>query len=638
MRINGGRVVYSYVFMSCFAITGLENRVISPALFSTRFTACLCNVNKAGRRYLGRGFMLVSLSQLQELSPKTLVLLVGPPGSGKTTFCEQTVLKSLAMDRPIIYVATEYGPSDAEQALKAQGLGAVERGLLTFVDAYNETVGGSVPERPDTVYADCNDLSSLDIAITKVTEQVGRTGVLLVFDSLTSPYLFGGSEILRFMRQTLSRFATRGNAVVASIDEGCGKPEDLVAMMSLANAIIETDIAAGTKILTVVKHPRIEPTRIEVPVTLPPRVISYHFDLDYLRREMELMVRGFGAALRPEVGDRINIGWRDLIFWSGMLWDPKRFPTMMYELTKYSEDLGNVPSKVIPLRVKLLFKFMPKSYSKVNDMRKFMNMITRFKPEEHGMATIEYLDDASKTDEHHVRLHEHYECWGFERIGTSLGIMRPALVAGSLTGLEKLKGLERDWNAIETRCLGLGDPYCEVKLVPGEIDGLHASLEKDRTVIERIQARLMTHLTGFMLHGTPLMERPTIGSGVHIHDVQHVTAAPTVNASLQTVFKMGGAKAGKMLGDRLMDAGLRADEGVHRVIALMEHCKVGKIALGDTIRMRENCERFGIKTGQPSCFFTTGFFNGFFAAVKNQHVKEIRCIAMGDPYCEWEFR
>jgi predicted hydrocarbon binding protein len=43
-----------------------------------------------------------------------------------------------------------------------------------------------------------------------------------------------------------------------------------------------------------------------------------------------------------------------------------------------------------------------------------------------------------------------------------------------------------------------------------------------------------------------------------------------------------------------------------------------------------------LKTGELSCFFTTGFLNGFFSAVKNQHVREIKCIAMGDPYCEWE--
>jgi predicted hydrocarbon binding protein len=33
--------------------------------------------------------------------------------------------------------------------------------------------------------------------------------------------------------------------------------------------------------------------------------------------------------------------------------------------------------------------------------------------------------------------------------------------------------------------------------------------------------------------------------------------------------------------------------------------------------------------GELTCNFTTGFFNGFFSAVKNQHVKETRCIAMG---------
>jgi predicted hydrocarbon binding protein len=76
----------------------------------------------------------------------------------------------------------------------------------------------------------------------------------------------------------------------------------------------------------------------------------------------------------------------------------------------------------------------------------------------------------------------------------------------------------------------------------------------------------------------------------------------------------------------------------------MEHCKVGQITLqpcsgqasDETIRMRENCERFGIRTEEPSCYFTTGFLNGLFSAVKNQHVREVRCIAAGDPYCEWE--
>jgi KaiC/GvpD/RAD55 family RecA-like ATPase len=82
--------------------------------------------------------------------PKKTILLVGPPGAGKSMFCEQVVLQSLAMDRPIIFVTTESSPSEAEKDLKERGLGEVEPSLLNFIDAYNKTVGVSVSDRPDT--------------------------------------------------------------------------------------------------------------------------------------------------------------------------------------------------------------------------------------------------------------------------------------------------------------------------------------------------------------------------------------------------------------------------------------------------------------------------------------------------------
>ena len=279
---------------------------------------------------------MVSLAQLQEVPPKNMILLVGPPGSGKSTFCKQVALQSLAMDRPIIFVVTEYGPSEAERSLRERGLGEAELGLLNFVDAYNETVGVTVSDRANTMLADCNSLSRIDIAISKLTEKIGKKGILLVVDSLTSPYLFCGSEVLRFMRQTLSRFAARSNAVLVCMDEGCGKPEDLVAMMTLSNGVIKMKLSEGKKVLSVVKHPRIEPTEIEISVTVRPHVVSSCYDEEYVRNQAKMSALGSRITLRPEMEDYVNIAWRDLIFWGGMLWDPKRFPKMMYELTKYS--------------------------------------------------------------------------------------------------------------------------------------------------------------------------------------------------------------------------------------------------------------------------------------------------------------
>jgi len=258
---------------------------------------------------------VVSLTQLQEIPSENIILLAGPPGSGKSTFCQQAALKRLAVDKPIIYVTTERDPSKVESTLKDRGLAQIEPGLLSFVDAYNDTVGVSVSDRPDTVYANCNDLSSIDIAISKLMERIGSKGALLVFDSLTSPYLFSGNEILRFMRQTLSRFAARGNAVVACIDEGCGRPEDLVAMISLSDGVIRTERKERKLLLNVVKHPKIRLTNIEAPIE-PERRLEYPLsiiDEDGARRYFKAHFGGKEAALRREVGDYVNLFWTNLI-------------------------------------------------------------------------------------------------------------------------------------------------------------------------------------------------------------------------------------------------------------------------------------------------------------------------------------
>jgi predicted hydrocarbon binding protein len=532
------------------------------------------------------------------------------------------------------------------------GLGETLPHPLGFVDAFHETVGLPSMLRPDAVGASCADLTSLSIAISKLQERM-RENILLVLDSLTSPYLLSGSEVVRFMRMTLSRFAAEGNAILASIDEGCGKEEDLVAMMSISNGVIKMETEEGKQFLNVVKHPKLKTIRIEAllepePIGLEERVINP----DALAR----FLRGKEAVMRREVGDFVNLFWPNFAHWSGMLWDPKRFPMMVYEMNKEDspsmfklmKENEEVKRAMFPWPKSLLLRFfLPKSFSKVKDMKKFENGMNRGDlggPKKERSGIVEYLEEVSKTDEHHFRVYESSECWGFENVGATMAFYSPPGLAGTLKGFESWQGLERDWNAVETKCIGLGDPYCEYKCVPGEIDELKGSLEKDVSVIERIHERLMHHLMDFLLKGKPLLERPTLGSMVDIHRVVHAMVFPALAGErYRMVLGMGGARSGKLVGERLLEAGLSEDEAVKRLLDFLNQCKVGKASVGETIGIVENCESsqtklFTTKEKVPSCYFTTGFLNGFFSAVKNQHVRETRCIAMGDPYCEWEFR
>ena len=84
--------------------------------------------------------MLVSVSQLQEIPSNQMFLLVGPPGSGKSTFCKETTLKSIML-KPVIYVTTESTSLEISESFKHRGLGEDLPHPLSFVDAFRETVG-----------------------------------------------------------------------------------------------------------------------------------------------------------------------------------------------------------------------------------------------------------------------------------------------------------------------------------------------------------------------------------------------------------------------------------------------------------------------------------------------------------------
>jgi len=587
----------------------------------------------------------MSLAKIQEPPDKGLILLAGAPGAGKSTFCHQVVLNTIVADRPVIFVTSERSPTEVTGLLSERGV--VGPAGLNFVDAFSETVGLTCEQRSDTVYANCADLNSLSIAITKLQERTGQKGALLAFDSLTSPYLFNGVEVVKFIRLFLSRFASEGNSVLALMDEGCGKEEDLGAMMSVADGIIRMEIKENSRVINVVKHPKVTPTRIEVPIEServePAQRVSY-LDPNMTRKWSAAMARQIDTPLlRREIGDFVNFFWPTIAHWSGMLWDPRRFPVTTYELNKDDpRSAMRARRTLFPWYVRLVMKLsMPKNFSRVEDMKRASKVGMPYGRTAHWERSgiVEYLEDVSKTDEHCFRVYESSDCWGLENVGAAVASHLPPLSAGTCEGFE---GEGREWNAIETKCIGLGDPYCEFKLVPGEIDELRASLEKDNAVIERIHERLIERLTGFLLHEKPLVERPRLGSHVHLHAAWHAMGVhPPAGERYGMALRMGGARSGKEAGERLMDAELSEDEAIRRVIDFLEHCNVGKVTLGETVRIGENCESsytklFTAGRMEPSCFFTTGFLNGLFSAVKSQHVREIKCVAAGDPYCEWE--
>jgi predicted hydrocarbon binding protein/KaiC/GvpD/RAD55 family RecA-like ATPase len=579
-----------------------------------------------------------SLANIKTMPRNCLILLTGLPGAGKSAFCRQMVVRAMTAERPVVFVTTEQRPSELLARFKETGLGEPTPGALGFVDAFAQTVGLSTQERTDTIHANCEDLNSITMAIAKLEQRIGRKDILLAFDSLTSPYLFNREEMFRFMRLCLLKFAAEGNSVVALMDEGCGKEEDVGALMSLSNGVLKMGLEDGSRVVEIVKHPMLEPARVELPTdkTWKARALDAGiWDPQFMRLAMELVQRGELGQLETKMG--VNLFWPNLMRCSGMLWDPRRFPLMTYQVWKAYGALARDMIPFFPWLARLFLQlFIPSSFSKVKDMKRLSWLLGWLYGEKGRRDGIfEYVAGASRTDEHTFRVYESTECWGFDNLGTTMAAMFPATIAGGCRGFERE---EREWNAIETKCIGLGDPYCEFKVVPGEIPELKGSLEKDPLAMERIHERLMQRLMGFLLEGKPLVEGRRLGTEY----LMGGNILPMAGGERYRVaLRMGGAKVGKEAGEHLLEAGVEDDDAVRRILAFLDHCQVGRIQSDETIRIWDNresvwTELLTAKWEEPGCFFTTGFLNGFFSAVKSQRVRESKCIAMGDPYCEWE--
>jgi predicted hydrocarbon binding protein/KaiC/GvpD/RAD55 family RecA-like ATPase len=575
----------------------------------------------------------MSLAQIREAPEKGLILVVGPPGVGKSTFCHEVTLGSLAAQRPVIFLTTERSVPDTLELLKERGLGDSVPATLRFVDAFTETVGLTAAPRPDTRYANCADLNSLSIAITKLQQRAGPEGNLLVIDSLTSPYLLSGPEIIRFVQLFLSRFAAQGNAVFAVLDEGCGREEDLVALMSVADGIIQIEMENSSRVLHVVKHPVYAPTRISSAAAHSEAVPLQAMDAFVTKHYLAVQSR-FQNAFRSEVGDLVHLLWGKLMFWGGMLWDAKRFPTMLYHFNKKLTYLGAlVYVTKLPWPVRLTWRLAPAAVCRPPGFVHKRILPILAKPfREAGGGILEYIPDQSCADDHYFRIYEGASCCGLEDVGARLCYDDAAYLAGMMKYFDKER---RDWDAVEIACMGEGAPCCEFNVRPREQPQLQAYLTAmDSSRLETITYRLMENVTEFIRHGELLCDRPTLGAKLHWLPFLQVPAS--MNPKYQMALRMGGVMTGKRLAEHVMDAGIPQEEAIPTAFDLMRYCNAGKITLDGTVRMVENCESCGWQAEEPSCFFTTGFLNGLFSTVKGQHVREIKCVALGHPYCEWE--
>lgn len=186
-------------------------------------------------------FVLKGLAPLLEsgLPLGTNMVLLGPPGAGKTSFSESLLCECMARGVGGLYITLDHSPAELRARLKDGHSPAGSKPSLEFVDGYSWRTGGST-ER--FFVANLFNLSDLSVRIfLAANEMTGR--IFFILDSVTTLLTYSSeAEVTRFLDVNMARMRRNANAGVYIVEEGIHSAAFYNSLRHIADAVLEMRI------------------------------------------------------------------------------------------------------------------------------------------------------------------------------------------------------------------------------------------------------------------------------------------------------------------------------------------------------------------------------------------------------------
>lgn len=173
------------------------------------------------------------------------ICLIGPPGAGKTIFCESLANSFLQNNLGCLYVAMDRAPTDTRNDFLRFGIDAWKlesEKKLAFVDGYGWLAGTSTESFHVESLA---NLSELIILIERATDSLHAQakGTLVILDSVSPLPLYNPElDVVKFLQSLSARIKVRNDLAIYVVQSGVHAKEFYNALAFLVDGVFEMKV------------------------------------------------------------------------------------------------------------------------------------------------------------------------------------------------------------------------------------------------------------------------------------------------------------------------------------------------------------------------------------------------------------
>ncbi|MFW9907744.1 MAG: RAD55 family ATPase [Candidatus Thorarchaeota archaeon] len=182
---------------------------------------------------------LVQFGQLTQLS----YMLLGPLGSGKTTYAEAFLAEGLSLGFPAVFVTTDVSPRVIRNDMSRYGWNVEEyekKGQFVFIDGYSERMGAP---KSGSAYSlsKVEDITELGIVLTDALEKL--VVARIVIDSLSTLILHSNPDTMPRAVQRLSgRIKEGSHSIMFILEDGVHDEKTYATFSYIADAVLRFKI------------------------------------------------------------------------------------------------------------------------------------------------------------------------------------------------------------------------------------------------------------------------------------------------------------------------------------------------------------------------------------------------------------